>query len=210
MISVLMIVATAVRLPCNLAWRGYGLLWWAFAENESLRDIWATPSRAVRVGWWLSVVGLFVAAAGAIALGLNELASPARAFMGFAWAAVLVVAGSAFVGPRLARRSESPRPARGIDPRRSFSPHSRAPCRVATRFERHPIAQSPTSLPRRASGVAGRSGEGPNRGGRHDRRSKVGLGGRQARRRHLSASSRRGPSVQRMTRARPPSHTLTS
>ena len=115
MISVLMFVATAVRLPCNLAWRGYGLLWWAFAENESLRDIWATPSRAVRVGWWLSIVGLFVAAAGALALGLNELASPARAFMGFAWAAVLVVAGSAFVGPRLARRSESPRPARSVE-----------------------------------------------------------------------------------------------
>lgn len=115
MISVLMILATAVRLPCNLAWRGYGVLWWAFAEHESLRDIWATRSRAVRAGWWCSVVGVFTAAAVAVALALNEVASPANAVLGFAWAGVLVVAGSAFIGPRLARRPESPRPARSVE-----------------------------------------------------------------------------------------------
>lgn len=115
MISVLMILATAVRLPCNLAWRGYGVLWWAFAEDEPLRDIWASPSRGVRLGWWCSVVGVSAAAAVAVALALNEVASPAKAFLGFAWTGVLVVTGSAFMGPRLARRQRSPRPARSVE-----------------------------------------------------------------------------------------------
>lgn len=115
MISALMLLSDLVRLPGRLAWRTYVILWWAFADGESMRSTLQTPSRRMRACYWLSVAGMVGAGAGAFLLWRHEVFSPFRAWLAFGCMTGVVFAGSACAGARRGRQDDGARPARSVE-----------------------------------------------------------------------------------------------
>ena len=115
MFTVLLMLCRLACLPCRLAWRGYGVLWWAFAEEDSVRRVWSVPPRMMRLCWWIAIAVAAAAGVGAFLLADRGAISGVHAAMGLAWTVVLAAVGSAFVGTRVARPAGPAREARSVE-----------------------------------------------------------------------------------------------
>ncbi len=115
MISAAMLIPSLVRLPFRLAWNGYGILWWAFGDRDKVSEVWAAPSRRLRMCYWLTVASVATSGVGAWMLSQHDLMSGSRAFMTFVWTAAAIAVGSAFVGTRPSRTPPAARPARSVE-----------------------------------------------------------------------------------------------
>jgi hypothetical protein len=163
MLSALMMLVNVVRLPCRLAWRAYGIIWWAFGDGTSMRDAWNTPSGRMRACYRSAVGIIAIGAVGASLLARDDVLSTPRAWMAFGWVGLLAFVGSAFFGGRSARRVEPPAPARSANARSVEST-----LEGASRLIRHD----------NAAAARGRRAAGPPVGVRQGL-STVGRGGRQ-------------------------------
>ena len=115
MFTALSMLRRLACLPYRLAWRGYGVLWWAFAEDESAQRVWSVPPRRMRLCWWLSIAIATFAGAGAFLLTHRGMISGTHAAMGVAWTVALGAVGSAFFGTRVTRRADQGRKARSVE-----------------------------------------------------------------------------------------------